>query len=273
MIKGKISVLMGIYNCSNTLEEAVRSIQHQTYQDWELILCDDGSSDNTYDIAYKMAKEDNRIIVMQNDINLGLNKTLNKCFAVSSGEFIARMDADDICLPDRFEKQLFCLKNKSGYDIVSSRMFLFDEDGEWGRTHQKEFPTVKDVVTGSPICHAPVMMRRECMEKVGGYTEDPKVIRVEDVDLWIKLYAEGYRCYNIPETLYGMRNDKNAFIRRKYKYRINSTRVRLKACHHFKLNVTCYCQAFSPMISGLIPAGLRQTVRKYCGKYKKQDIK
>lgn len=266
MIKGKISVLMGIYNCSDTLRSSVESIKQQTYRNWELIMCDDGSSDNTYDIATEMAKSDERIIVLKNSVNLGLNKTLNKCFEKSEGEFIARMDADDICVPERFEKQLSLLKSKTEYSIVSSRMFLFDENGVWGKTSQKEYPTIEDVVTSSPICHAPVMMYRKCMEMVGGYTEDASVLRVEDVDLWIKLYAAGFRCYNIPEELYGMRNDKNAFNRRKYRYRINSTKIRLKGCYHFRLKTLDYLKAFKPMINGLVPSGLRQKMRKYQGK-------
>lgn len=267
MMKGKISVLMGIYNCSSTLREAVKSIEQQTYQNWELIMCDDGSSDDTFKVASEIAKSDEHIILLKNETNMGLNKTLNKCFKASNGEFIARMDGDDICVPERFEKQLSVLKNKNNISIVSSRMFLFDEGGTWGKTPQREYPTIRDVVTSSPICHAPVMMYRKCLEKVGGYTEDSKVLRVEDVDLWIKLYAAGFRCYNIPETLYGMRNDKNAFNRRKYRYRINETRVRLKGCRYFKLKFTDYLKTFKPMISGLIPSGLRQKIRKSQRKY------
>lgn len=263
MTRGKISVLMGMYNCSDTLREAVDSIERQTYQNWELVMCDDGSSDDTFAIASKISELDSRIILLRNEKNLGLNKTLNKCFQISSGEFIARMDADDICVPERFEKQLSVLFNKNEYSIVSSRMFLFDENGVWGETFQKEIPSTEDVVISSPICHAPVMMYRLCMEKVGGYTEDARVLRVEDVDLWIKLYAAGYRCYNIPEALYGMRNDKNAFKRRKYKYRINSTRVRLRGCYCFRLRPIFYLKALEPMIIGLVPAGVRKKIRKY----------
>lgn len=253
---------MGIYNCAPTLREAVASIREQSYSDWELILCDDGSTDGTYRIAQELAAQDKRIIVLKNERNLGLNKTLNRCFQASSGSYIARMDGDDTCVPDRFSKQVSYLREHPEFGLVSSPMILFDESGEWGRTSSPEYPTAEQVVSGTPICHAPVMMRRECLEVVNGYTEDPHMLRVEDVNLWIKLYAAGYRCYNIQEPLYRMRNDLNALNRRKYRYRINSTYTRLKGCRMLHLGPVSYAKAFKPMLYGLIPAGLRAMYSK-----------
>ena len=187
----KVSVLMGIYNCAETLPQAVAAIQNQTYSNWELILCDDGSVDNTYEVAQSIAAKDERILLLQNEHNQGLNQTLNNCLAVASGEYIARMDGDDDCLPERFEKQVTLLERHPEFQITSSPMILFDENGEWGQTVIPEFPTSVNVVEGSPISHAPAMLRKECMEAVGGYTVDKKMLRVEDVNLWIKLYAAG----------------------------------------------------------------------------------
>ena len=262
-MNAKISVLMGIYNCASTLEQSVKSIEHQTYKNWELILCDDGSSDNSYKVAQRLANENSRIILLQNDRNLGLNKTLNKCLSVASGEYIARMDGDDDCLPYRFEKQLSFLENHPEYDIVSSRMILFDENGEWGQTQQPEYPTAEEVVTGSPICHAPVMIRKYAIDAVNGYTEDPHMLRVEDVNLWIKLYTNGSRCYNFQDPLYRMRNDQNALNRRKYIYRLNSVYVRILGCKALHLSKKAYLKSFLPMIKGLVPAHIRYIIRKY----------
>lgn len=258
----KVSVLMGIYNCAETLPQAVAAIQNQTYSNWELILCDDGSVDNTYEVAQSIAAKDERILLLQNEHNQGLNQTLNNCLAVASGEYIARMDDDDDCLPERFEKQVTLLERHPEFQITSSPMILFDENGEWGQTTLKEFPTPADVVEGTAICHAPVMLRKECMDAVGGYTVDKRMLRVEDVNLWIKLYAAGYRCCNIQQPLYRMRNDQNALNRRKYIYRVNSTYVRLQGCRLLRLGPKSFLKAFAPMINGLIPAYLRQTIRR-----------
>lgn len=257
----KVSVLMGIYNCADTLPEAIRSIQAQTYENWELILCDDGSADDTYQVACDMAKADVRLIVIKNEENQGLNRTLNRCFSLATGDYIARMDGDDDCLPTRFEKQVACLDEEPGISIVSSSMIYFDENGEWGQSGVKIYPQPKDVVCGSPICHAPVMMRRCCLEKVGGYSEEPWTKRVEDVDLWIRLYAAGFRCRNLTEPLYRMRNDQSAVLRRKYRYRIYSTMVRLRGCVLLKLDPLCYVKSFKPMIVGLVPAKIRRYLR------------
>lgn len=259
---GKISVIMGIYNCESTLPEAVESIINQTYTNWELIMCDDGSRDHTYEIALQLAENDTRLIVIKNDKNCGLNRTLNNCLAYASGDYIARMDGDDICVPERFEKQITFLNCQDEFDICSSAMFFFDENGRWGENKVKEKPQSEDIVKGSPICHAPVMMRKKCIDRVKGYTESSRMLRVEDVNLWIKLYEAGYRCYNIQETLYGMRNDKNALNRRKYKYRINEAYVRLLGCRKLKLSWKFYMYALKPLIVGTIPAKIRMLIRK-----------
>lgn len=258
----KVSVIMGVYNCEATLQQAVKSIMDQTYSNWELILCDDGSRDHTFSLARKLGSEDKRIRIIRNGMNRGLNYTLNHCLQYADGDYIARMDGDDESLPDRFEKQVRFLESHPEFGLVSSTMILFDEKGEWGRCSRKEFPDKEDVITGSPICHAPVMMRRECMEAVGGYTVDPRLLRVEDVDLWIRLYAEGYKCYNIQEPLYRMRNDQNALHRRKYRYRINSTYARLRGCRLLKAGPACYIKSFRPMINGLVPAGIRNRISR-----------
>ena len=91
-----ISVLMGIYNCASTLEEAVSCIQAQSYTDWELIMCDDGSADNTLAAAQQLAAQDTRIKVLCNDHNMGLAASLNRCLGEAKGKYVARMDRDSI---------------------------------------------------------------------------------------------------------------------------------------------------------------------------------
>lgn len=258
--KPLISVIMGIYNCADTLEEAVGCIINQTYENWELIMCDDGSTDDTYIVAQRLAEKNPKIIVIKNEKNFGLNVTLNNCLKVAKGEYIARMDGDDLCDPRRFEHQVAFLQSQTEYSIVSSKMYFFDEDGRWGENNPPEYPSAEQVVCGSPICHAPVMMKKKCMDAVNGYTEDVKMLRVEDVNLWIKLYYAGFKCYNIQIPLYGMRNDKNAVNRRKYKYRINSAYVRLKGCRMLHLPAKCYIKACTPLAIGLVPGVIRAKI-------------
>lgn len=223
----KVSILMGIYNCAPTLREAVESILSQTFTDWELILCEDGSRDDTYAIAqeYRRAHPD-RIILLRNEKNMGLNHTLNRCLQAASGEYCARMDGDDLSLPDRFEKQVAFLDAHPEYAIVSTPMIFFDEQGEWGRNQMIERPQRDDFIHHSPVhCHAPCMIRREAYLAVGGYTEDLRMLRFEDVNLWYKLYAAGYQGYNLSEPLYMMRDGREAAGRRGLRSRMNGVYV------------------------------------------------
>ncbi len=223
----KVSIIMGIYNCAPTLSEAIDSILAQTLTDWQLVLCDDGSRDETCSIAqqYQQAHPD-KIFLLKNDKNMGLNHTLNRCLAEATGAYIARMDGDDVSLPERLETESAFLDAHPEYAIVSTPMIFFDAEGDWGRNQMIEKPTRRDFIHHSPVhCHAPCMIRREAYLAVQGYTEDPRMLRFEDVNLWYKLYAQNYVGYNLDIPLYKMRDDRAAANRRSLKSRMNGAYV------------------------------------------------
>lgn len=258
----KISVIMGVYNCADTLSEAMNSLLAQTYQDFEVIMCDDGSKDGTRDIAQRYCDQyPGRFTLLINERNLGLNKTLNKCLHAAKGEYIARMDGDDISLPTRFEKEVAFLDANPEFAIVSTPMIFFDENGDWGKGTAIEYPQKSDFNLHSPFfCHAPCMVRKEAYLTVGGYSEDPRTLRFEDCHLWYKMYAHGYVGYNIQEPLYKMRDDRNAFSRRTLKSRMNAVYVKYVG---FKmLNMPWYMYIYivrtfvMSLILGLMPKNL-----------------
>ncbi len=252
----EISVIMGIYNCANTLEEAVGCIQGQSIKEWELILCDDGSTDNTYEIAEQLKKKDERIVLLRNRENQGLNRTLNRCLNEAKGKYIARMDGDDRCDSKRFEKEIEILDKYPDIAIVSSDMEFFDENGVWGRISHPEFPESIDFINESPFCHAACMVRREAYLKVKGYEVGNKFLRVEDYYLWIKMYRTGYKGMNIHEPLYQMRDDRNAFERRTLRNRLNESYVKHLAVKELKLPVWNYIYILRPILVGLLPGFL-----------------
>lgn len=223
----RVSVIMGIYNCADTLSEAIESILDQTFTKWELIMCDDGSTDDTIRIARAYEKQcPQKIIVIRNEHNLGLNATLNHCLEYAKGEYVARMDGDDISLPNRLQAEVEFLDAHPEYAIVSTPMIFFDENGDWGRNTSIEIPQLKDFVFHPPFhCHAPCMIRKEAYMKVGGYTVDKRLLRYEDCNLWYKLYSAGYRGYNIQEPCYKMRDDRNAAARRTTESRLRAVYV------------------------------------------------
>lgn len=259
----EISVIMGIYNCSETLPEAIESILYQTYQNWQLIMCDDGSNDDTYSIAQKYQEEyPEKIVLIQNVKNMGLNYTLNHCLKYAKGDYIARMDGDDISLPERFEKEVKFLEENTKYAIVSTPMIYFDENGDFRTGTGNGEPDITTIARGTPFCHAPCVVRREAYEAVNGYAVSDNRLRVEDWDLWVRMYEKGYRGYNLAEPLYKMRDDQNAYSRRKFKYRINEARVSASAVKKLGLSKKNYIFVFRPIIVGLLPKSIYTILHK-----------
>ena len=249
----KVSVIMGIYNCASTLQEALDSLYAQTFQDFEIIMCDDGSVDDTYQVALRNQQEHPNIVLLKNEKNLGLNQTLNNCLAVARGEYIARMDGDDRSLQTRFEQEVKFLDEHPEYAIVSGPMNYFDENGIFRRGKGRGEVKPKDFVKGSPFCHAPCMVRHEAYDAVGGYSVDEKLLRVEDYHLWFKMYAAGYKGYNLKEPIYEMRDDRDAYKRRTWQARVNQARLCLRGYRMIGLPFYYKIYVLRPILVGLLP--------------------
>lgn len=256
-MKNRIDIIMGVYNCAETLEESIDSILNQTYKYWHFIICDDCSIDKTYNILKKYKKEyPDKFTILKNNKNMGLNYTLNKCLEKCTGEYIARQDGDDISLPTRFEEEIKILEKNKKYALVSSSMISFDENGDFGIIKHPEIPNVNDFRFGSPFCHAPVIIRKTVMDEVEGYTVAKHLLRVEDYHLWFKIYSKGYIGYNIQKPLYKMRDDRNAVKRRTFQNRINETRLKFWGFNLIGVSKKYYFYILKPFILGLIPKSL-----------------
>lgn len=249
----RISVLMGIYNCASTLPEALDSLYAQTFQDFKIILCEDGSSDDTYAVANSYAEKHDNIILVRNEKNMGLNYTLNHCLEYADTEYCARMDGDDISLPTRFEREVKFLDEHPEYAVVSTPMIYFDENGVFRTGTGKGEVVAYDFIHGNPCCHAPCMARTAAFKAVGGYSVDPKLLRLEDYHLWFKLYAAGYKLYMLNEPLYKMRDDRNAVARRNWMNRRNEAYV--KHIGYKMIGLPWWTQIFAivPIIKAMMP--------------------
>lgn len=225
----------------------------QTYRDFELLLCDDGSTDDTLELAHRLSMTDSRIRVFSNGKNMGLNHALNRCLAETRGEFFARMDGDDRCAANRLEKLVAALDAKPDIALVSSWMTTFDKDGAWGMVRPHPNPTSSDFLRGSPFCHAPCMMRTDILRSLGGYCTEPFVTRCEDLDLWFRLYAAGHKGANIQVSLYSMRDDRNARNRRTFKSRVNEARTLWRGFRMLDFPLYQQFYAIRPILVGLLP--------------------
>ena len=260
----KISIIMGIYNCSETLAESIESILNQTYTNWEMILCDDGSTDNTLELASEYQKiYPDKFILLKNKRNLGLPQTLNKCLSVAKGTYIARMDGDDISLPDRFEKQIKFLEENPDIDCIGTGMTRFDENGDFDNVYPVIHPD-KFTLKMYPICyHATLMMKKSCYDAIGGYISIPRTLRCEDIDMWFRFASKGFKAENLNECLYKVREDRTALNRRKFKYAINTVKTNFYGFKLLNYPLTLYPFVFKPLISHFIPYKLKVRLRNH----------
>ncbi|KAF3981792.1 MAG: glycosyltransferase [Methylococcales symbiont of Hymedesmia sp. n. MRB-2018] len=201
-----VSVLMPVYNAEKYLDEAIQSILNQTFTDFEFIIINDGSSDNSLNIIKKYQQQDSRIVVVSRE-NKGLIFSLNEGVSLVKGKYIVRMDADDISLPTRIERQIAFLEEHN-LDICGSASVWFNQQGEQ-----------------IPFCHAisdrdikfsfmfycalqhPTVIMNTCIFKSLAYDQDFKY--AEDYKMWIDVALQGYKIGNTPEVLFKYRQHEN----------------------------------------------------------------
>lgn len=229
----KISVIMATYNCADTVEKAMDSILAQTYEKWVMIICDDGSTDHTLEILnrYK-AQYPDKFVIIQNETNRKLPYSLNHCLKYVETDLVARMDGDDWSTPDRFEKQVAFLKAHPEYDLVGTGVTVFDGEKKIASIIKTPVPTRETMLKQNAFSHATIMTYKRVYDELGGYSLDPTVLRVEDVDLWCRFLAKGFKGYNLPDELYVILENTNAVKRRTLQARLNSARTR---CRGYKL--------------------------------------
>jgi len=193
-----ISVLIAVYNGELYIKNTIQSILNQTYTNFELIIVVNCSNDSTKEILDEF--DDERIKIYETNIcQLAFN--LNYALLKAKGEYIARIDADDIAMVNRLEKQLEVLK-KENYDVVGSNIQLINEDGkEIGEKKYPEFNSKirRNIVFGSPLAHPSVMYKKDIILKYGAYLNGKAS---EDYDLWLRLMRDkNIKFYNIQEKL------------------------------------------------------------------------
>ncbi|MBU1085238.1 glycosyltransferase, partial [Patescibacteria group bacterium] len=166
----KLAVLMAVFNNAETLEEAINSILNQTYKDFQFVIVNDASTDQSNQIIAKFVKQDSRVILIENKHQLGLTKSLNKGLKVIKTKYIARMDADDISLPNRFEKQLKFLEDHPEIALLGTAAFLINKEGKKLKlkTNPIDNQHLKKVILHyCPFIHPTWMIRRSALIEVG----------------------------------------------------------------------------------------------------------
>jgi glycosyltransferase involved in cell wall biosynthesis len=194
----ELSVLLAVHDDEAFVGAAIQSVLRQTFEDLELIVVDDASTDGTPAILERVS--DPRLIVLRNEQQLGLASSLNRGLDRASGRYVARLDADDVALNARFERQLGALRSEE-IAIVGSAVSDLDEDGRRGRLHRMPMSARAvrwHALFSSPFFHPTVVFHREML---GDLRYDASFLESEDYDLWSRLLATGVQGGNLAEAL------------------------------------------------------------------------
>ena len=234
----EISVIMSVYNGEAYLREAIESVIKQTFDNWELIIINDCSTDSTGEILAEFASIDKRIKVYTNEINLKLPSSLNKAISLCCGKYIARMDSDDICLPDRFEKQYRFMEEHQDTALSSCRFMtlkngVYASGGAGGRCDTAALRAMLLVV--NPILHPGVIARAEVMKK---FNYDTTLTCTEDLELWTRMAMNNQKIQILPECL---------LIYRLHDKQITSTTLERQRTEVLKIQSTYYASLLKEM--------------------------
>lgn len=230
-----VSVLLPVRNGASWLGEALASIQGQTLADFELIVVDDGSTDASAAIAAEHARSDPRIRLVRGPAE-GISAALNAGLACCRAPFIARMDADDIALPQRLERQLAAIEQDPGLGAVGCQVEIFPREGmsenllayeAWLNSLTSPERIERECLVESPLVHPAAFIRAEALREVGGWRTRGWP---EDYDLWLALLRRGWRLDNVPEVLLRWRDGSHRLTRTRPDYSIRAM-LRLKAYH------------------------------------------
>lgn len=194
-----VSVVMAVFNDAEYLHESVPSILAQTLKDLEFIVVDDGSTDDSLGVLQGYAEQDSRVRIIRNEENMGLASSLNRGIAAARGQYVARMDADDICLPQRLDKQFKFMEQNKDISMCGASAKLFGFRRGWWVIPACHEQIRASLLFFNPICHPSVMYRASSLPRQGELYESGRR-RAEDLELWSRLVEE-VRVANLQERL------------------------------------------------------------------------
>ena len=260
-----VSIVLPTYNASKSINRCIESVIKQTYENWELICCDDCSIDNTYEILKYWSKFDKRIKIMKNEKNLKAAATRNKCLKVAKGNYIAQIDDDDYMHEDRLKIQIEFLKHND-YDFIGTSMYYFDECGIWKKSSPIKYPNKRDFLIDSPFSNPSIMFKRECIENVNYYRVAKETRRGQDYDLFMRLYSCGYKGANLEVPLTYYYRGKNGYNKTTFKIRIDEFKIRWKNFKDLGLFPVGILYSLKPILLGLIPFYILEKIKRTMSK-------
>jgi glycosyltransferase EpsE len=245
-----VSVIIACYNAESYIDECLESIVNQSYQNIEIIICDDASTDDSYSMLKKWQVKDPRILLLRNNQNVHSSGSRNSCIDIAKGKFIMIQDIDDISEFNRVSVLLNTIVNNK-VDFVSSSMATIDDSGniDYDKVFKhKKAPSKYDFLWGISFNHPATLFSKEILNKVNGYRVAEETRGCEDYDMFMRMYANGARGINISDTLYLYRivNANSKML--KLKNRINECKVRYKGFKQLNILFIGFPMVFMPLM-------------------------
>ena len=237
MLNPLVSIIIGTYNPKRFLLDALDSIFLQSYENMEVILYNDGSNQiESIEYIRLVLNRYPQIRYIHSDDNKGLSYALNACTDLAKGDYIVRMDDDDYSLPNRIQLQYEFLISNQDCDFVGSSAYLFD-DVIYGLINMPETPSLKDILQSRAYVHPSIMIKKKVLVDIGKYSTGTNVLRIEDMDLWVRLFAEGKKGKNIITPLLLYRENLSSLSKRTAKFRLREYLYKVSKSIKMRLGV------------------------------------
>jgi len=252
----EISVIMSIYKeKEHIVKRSIESILNQRFRNFEfIIVIDNPDNKEAIKLIKKYATQDNRIQLHINDYNKGIGFSLNKGIKLSCGKYIARQDADDESLPERFQKQINIFRKHPDIDVVGTGLEYIDENGNTIMKRYYKEIVGKQIKQYCPLAHPTLLNKKEIFEKYGYYNEYNNIKGVEDYDLWCRWYLQGVIFYNIKEILYKYYQSSDNVKNRHTKLQLwNTIKTKFKYCLQLHYGIIDYLYLFCEIFVLLLP--------------------
>jgi glycosyltransferase family 2 candidate b-glycosyltransferase len=258
MVQPNVSVIMAEYNTNNVdLKVAIKSILNQTYRDFEFIIVDDGGKNDLAAIKKELGN-DKRIRIIKNPENRGLVYSLNNAIAHANGEYLVRMDTDDIAEKNRIKTLYEYSKKHPEFAVVSSRAMEFSGDENYGTIGSRGEKTRREIMRGDVPVHAAAIIKKADIQQIGGYKD---YNRAEDLALWCDLLLANKRMYMIDNILYLYRVNPNDYRKRRLRHRGGELKARL---HYYPLlgaGPIEYIRIIKSILAGMAPTWMIRLYR------------
>ena len=239
------------------LKAAVDSVLNQSFKNFEFLIYDDGSDEECRKVIQEIEKQDARIHILRGEENRGIAYGLNQCILRAKGQYLARMDGDDLSLLRRLEVQAAFLDANPAYDYVGAAAALLEGEELWGTRQMAAAPQKEDFLSFSPYIHPSVMFRREVFEKYGLYDTSDLCRRCEDYELFMRLHSKGSYGYNLKEILLHYREEKESYKKRTFISRRKEARLRRQKFPALGLTgLRAECYKYKPYGAAVIPKSI-----------------